>query len=71
MATVELLTERMVAGGDAIAREPSGRVVFVTGALPGERVRARLTEEKADFARAVWWRCWPRPKPGGPRRART
>ena len=53
MATVELLTERMVAGGDAIAREPSGRVVFVTGALPGERVRARLTEEKADFARAV------------------
>ncbi len=53
MATVELLTERMVAGGDAIAREPSGRVVFVTGALPGERVRARLTEEKADFARAA------------------
>ena len=28
-------------------------MVFVTGALPGERVLARLTEEKADFARAA------------------
>ena len=43
----------MVAGGDALARHPDGRVVFVEGALPGERVRARLTEERRDFARAV------------------
>lgn len=43
----------MAAGGDALARDDGGRVVFVTGALPGERVRARLTEARRDFARAV------------------
>jgi 23S rRNA (uracil1939-C5)-methyltransferase len=50
---VELVAERVAAGGDAIAREPSGRVVFVHGALPGERVRARITGEERDYARAV------------------
>jgi 23S rRNA (uracil1939-C5)-methyltransferase len=43
----------MAAGGAALAREPGGRVVFVEGALPGERVRARVTESRKDFARAV------------------
>jgi 23S rRNA (uracil1939-C5)-methyltransferase len=52
MAEVELRAERVTAGGDALAREPSGRVVFLTGALPGERVRARITEERRDYARA-------------------
>ena len=43
----------MAAGGSALARDGGGRVVFVSGALPGERVRARLTDERRDFARAV------------------
>lgn len=43
----------MAAGGSALARDDGGRVVFVDGALPGERVRARLTDERRDFARAV------------------
>ena len=43
----------MAAGGDAIARDADGRVVFVEGALPGERVRARVVQAKKDFARAV------------------
>ena len=43
----------MAAGGDAIARDDGGRVVFVEGALPGERVRARIVQAKKDFARAV------------------
>jgi 23S rRNA (uracil1939-C5)-methyltransferase len=42
-----------VAGGDALAREPSGRVVFVAGALPGERVEAVLVDERRDYARAT------------------
>lgn len=42
----------MAAGGDAIARDAGGRVVFVAGALPGETVRAELVEERRDFARA-------------------
>lgn len=43
----------MVAGGAALARDQSGRVVFVDGALPGERVLVRLEEERRDFARAT------------------
>jgi 23S rRNA (uracil1939-C5)-methyltransferase len=43
----------MAAGGAALAREAGGRVVFVEGALPGERVRARITDARKDFARAV------------------
>jgi tRNA/tmRNA/rRNA uracil-C5-methylase (TrmA/RlmC/RlmD family) len=43
----------MVAGGAALARDDTGRVVFVDGALPGEIVTARLTETRVDFARAV------------------
>ncbi len=50
---VTLVPTAMVAGGDALARDPDGRVVFVTGALPGERVRARITESRRDFAKAV------------------
>jgi 23S rRNA (uracil1939-C5)-methyltransferase len=50
---IDLVPTSMAAGGDAIARDVDGRVVFVEGALPGERVRARLVQSKKDFARAV------------------
>ena len=40
--TVELDIERAVAGGRMLARH-GGRIVFVAGAIPGERVRARVT----------------------------
>jgi len=44
MSTFEhdLVPTAMVAGGRALAREPEGRVVFITGALPGERVRVAV-----------------------------
>jgi tRNA/tmRNA/rRNA uracil-C5-methylase (TrmA/RlmC/RlmD family) len=51
-ALLELTTTAPVAGGAALAREASGRVVFVAGALPGERVAAEVVEEHRDFARA-------------------
>jgi 23S rRNA (uracil1939-C5)-methyltransferase len=41
----------MAAGGDGLAREATGRVVFAEGALPGERVVVELTDERRDFAR--------------------
>ena len=53
MTDVELSPTAMAAGGSALARDTDGRVVFVEGALPGERVRARLTDTRKDFARAV------------------
>ena len=40
-------------GGDGVAREASGRVVFVAGALPGELVVAEVVEEHPRHARAV------------------
>lgn len=49
---IELEATALAAGGDAISRDAGGRVVFVAGALPGERVRARLVAERRDFARA-------------------
>lgn len=50
---VELLTTAIAAGGDAVARDADGKVAFVTGALPGERVLAEITDERHDFNRAV------------------
>jgi 23S rRNA (uracil1939-C5)-methyltransferase len=49
---IHLRPDRFAAGGAAIARDDGGRVVFVHGALPGETVRAEVTEEKRDWARA-------------------
>ena len=53
MADIELDVTGIAHGGAAVGREPSGRVVFVADAIPGERVRVRLTDEKKSFARGV------------------
>ncbi len=42
----------LVYGGDAMGRLPDGRAVFVPFALPGEKVRLRLVEERRGFCRA-------------------
>ena len=42
----------MVAGGSALAHEPEGRVVFVDGALPGERVRVAVETEHRGYLTA-------------------
>jgi 23S rRNA (uracil1939-C5)-methyltransferase len=42
--------ERIAAGGDAIAHDEDGRVVFVTGALPGERVAVEITTRRRDYS---------------------
>jgi 23S rRNA (uracil1939-C5)-methyltransferase len=47
-----LQIERLVAGGDALARDTDGRVVFVDTGLPGETIEAEFVEVKRDFARA-------------------
>ncbi|HBA85227.1 MAG TPA: 23S rRNA (uracil(1939)-C(5))-methyltransferase RlmD [Verrucomicrobia bacterium] len=51
MKEVELVTEKMVFEGKALARMDRF-VVFVEGALPGERVRAVITTKKRQFAAA-------------------
>jgi 23S rRNA (uracil1939-C5)-methyltransferase len=49
---VELSATRVVAGGDALARAPDGRIALVDGALPGERVRVEVTSDRPDHLRA-------------------
>jgi 23S rRNA (uracil1939-C5)-methyltransferase len=51
-AELELTVDEMAQGGDAVGRWQD-RVVFVAGALPGERVRARVDERQANYARAT------------------
>ncbi len=41
-----------VYGGETLARLPDGRAVFIPYALPDERIRIRLVEEKERYARA-------------------
>lgn len=48
---MQLTPDRFAAGGEAIARDDGGRVVFIKGALPGETVVVEITHEKKDWAR--------------------
>ena len=51
MDPIELVTTGVAGGGAAIARDADGRVVFVDGALGGERVLVEITESKRSFGR--------------------
>jgi 23S rRNA (uracil1939-C5)-methyltransferase len=48
---VELEPERFVAGGETLARSADGRVVFVRGAVPGDRIRATVIDARRDWSR--------------------
>ncbi len=48
---LEIELERIAHGGAAVSHH-AGRTVFVHYALPGERVRARLTDDRGRFAHA-------------------
>lgn len=50
---VRVRIDKVVAGGDGLARMDDGRVVFVPAVLPGELVAVELVDTKSDFARAV------------------
>jgi 23S rRNA (uracil1939-C5)-methyltransferase len=48
----ELQVSTLAVGGDGVGRDADGRVVFVSGALPGETVRATVRSAHARFAHA-------------------
>jgi len=49
---IELVVDRLAAGGEGVGRAPDGRVVFVPYTAPGDRVRVRVTQQRKRFARA-------------------
>lgn len=51
--SIDVELERFVAGGVALGREASGRVVLVEGALPGERATVALSVDKPTLAKGV------------------
>ena len=51
-AEVELTVDTLAHGGNGVARIEGGYVVFVSGAVPGDRVRALITKRKRAYAEA-------------------
>ena len=51
-ASIELTVEKPAAGGRMLARV-EGQVVFVAGAIPGERVRVRVERVERQLAFAT------------------
>src|SRR5277367_1998412 len=49
---IEVTIEKVIFGGDGLARIRQGFIVFVPFAAEGDRVRVRITERKAHHARA-------------------
>jgi 23S rRNA (uracil1939-C5)-methyltransferase len=49
---IEVTIEKVIFGGDGLARIQQGFIVFVPFAAEGDRVRVRITERKAHHARA-------------------
>jgi 23S rRNA (uracil1939-C5)-methyltransferase len=49
---IDVTTERLAYGGDAVAHH-DGLAVFVPFAAPGDRLRVRITERKKNFARGT------------------
>ncbi|MGI9622046.1 MAG: class I SAM-dependent RNA methyltransferase [Acidimicrobiales bacterium] len=49
---IELVVDGISSNAEGVARDDSGRVVFVHGAIPGDVVEAEVTTEHKRFARA-------------------
>jgi 23S rRNA (uracil1939-C5)-methyltransferase len=50
---VNLAIEKLVYGGDGLARLPEGKTVFMPFVLPAEEVSVTIVQEKTSFARAI------------------
>ena len=50
---MNLTIEKLVYGGDGLARLPEGKTVFLPFVLPAEEINATIVQEKTSFARAT------------------
>src|SRR5260370_5678797 len=51
--SMNLTIDKMIYGGDGLARNPGGKTVFMPLVLPGEEVDATIVDEKPGYARAI------------------
>ncbi len=51
-SVLEVRIDSLAGDGDGVARDASGRVIFVPFTAPGDRVRVRVVEARRRFARA-------------------
>lgn len=51
----EWLIEKLVPGGDGMARIPDGTIAFASGALPGDVLSPVRIEAKKGYVRAITW----------------
>ncbi|MCR9095849.1 MAG: TRAM domain-containing protein [bacterium] len=51
-AGVIVEVDSLASGGDGVGRLPDGRVVFVAGGVPGDRVAIEIVDERKRFVRA-------------------
>ncbi|GMR22303.1 MAG: 23S rRNA (uracil(1939)-C(5))-methyltransferase RlmD [Acidobacteriota bacterium] len=56
MTSFDVEIEKIVAGGDGLARH-AGRVIFVPATAPGERHRVEIVHEKKDYLRGTSVAC--------------
>lgn len=63
---VELELKELAWGGDAISTLDDGRIVFVDGGFPGQRVEVALLNERKRFARGVVTNTLDNPLEAGP-----
>ncbi len=52
MSSLEVTIEKLVHGGDGLARLPDGKVIFVPETIPGERVQVEIRQKFKDYALA-------------------
>ena len=50
---IEIMISGFAFGGRAVGRRTDGKVCFVRGAAPGEKVRVRLTADKKNFSEGI------------------
>lgn len=50
---IELTAKRMTYGSDAVAHDSEGKTVFVSGAVAGDRVRAKVYQDGPSFSKAA------------------
>ncbi len=51
--TMEVSIHGFAFGGRAVGRRPDGKVCFVRGGIPGEKVRVKLTADKKNYSEGV------------------